>query len=91
MDSLKFGNLFGFIYSALIYDDKNLDKVVDFKPYSSRLYELWNQSSKGLHGEIAEVAKKLAHMALEGFDRLPPCLRMESLGKFLVYLLITLP
>ena len=74
-------------YSALIYDDKNLDKVVELlKPYSSRLYELWNQSSKGLHGEIAEVAKKLAHMALEGFDRLPPCFKdgesREVLGVF---------
>ena len=75
-------------YSALIYDDKNLDKVVELlKPYSSRLYELWNQSSKGLHGEIAEVAKKLAHMALEGFDRLPPCFKdgesREVLGVFI--------
>ena len=75
-------------YSALIYDDKNLDKVVELlKPYSSRLYELWNQSSKGLHGEIAEVAKKLAHMALDGFDRLPPCFKdgesREVLGVFI--------
>ena len=62
------------LLSALLYDDQNLAKVVDLlQPYSSRLYELWSASSKGLEGEIAEISKKLAELALEGFDRLPPC------------------
>lgn len=75
-------------YSALLYDEKNLNEVVRLlKPHSTELYDLWNKSSKGLSGEIAEVSKKLAELALEGFDRLPPCYKDGESRKVLrIYL-----
>ena len=62
------------MYAALLYDDENLDEVINLlRPYSENLDELLKKSSFGLSGELEEIVKKLALLMLPGFDRLPPC------------------
>ena len=72
-------------FTALIYDDQNLDELIALLlPELPRLEKNWQLASGGLNDpHLARLAKKAIEMAVAGFSRLPSCFQGEQSLKLL--------
>ncbi len=73
-------------YTGLLYDEAALDSVLNLLlPLRVKLPEYWQKSVYGLRDpELADLAKKIFQIALDGFQRLPSCFQGEASSKSLL-------
>lgn len=72
-------------YTALLYDDKNLDACLDLlMPWLEELPTWLEKSSHGYQDpDLARMAGRIMGLVREGFSRLPPCFQGEGTHKAL--------
>lgn len=62
-------------FTALLYDDENLDRLLELLPVDQKqVLDYWQRSSYGLADPyLAKLAKQIMTMAVERFEKLPSC------------------
>ena len=73
-------------YSSLLYDEDNLNYILEVLGKDlSAIHAAMRWAESGLEEtQIQSQAKKLMQLAIEGFERLPPCFRGEGTEKSLL-------
>ena len=75
-------------YSALLYEDRNLDQVLELLvPYHRSIDRLLRASAYGLQQDatLADLAQRVMYLAVEGYRRLPSCFHDAATDKAIIY------
>lgn len=70
-------------YTALLYDERNLNALIDLLAGdAASLQRLWEQSSYGLaDAELRNLSIQVMDLAQSGFNRLPSCYQGDGAGR----------
>ncbi|MFW7381357.1 MAG: glutamate-cysteine ligase family protein [Oligoflexus sp.] len=70
-------------FTALLYDEENLDRLLKILPHDNQSIDrLWRQSSYGLaDDELRNISLQVMDLAQTGFNRLPSCYQGDHAGQ----------